>query len=880
MRRGKLISRTFGIAIVFLLIVAVLAPLFPLGVSDKNQISAQEGISHIIVHALNSEGIEIASIEGMDPYCVEIYDGDTLIGYGAHDNETYNKPIAISPGAHTIRVKFNGMVSEENINIQSGETKIITSEFSRISTNIELEYAGSASVSGAWSLPGGEQLQLYTDIDEDRGLFLIQCPLYVWLAPEAGHSEGTYSISGSYSIKLNGDFDLDLEADCTRSGGPFVEYQCYTSIRLVTMDSAASINIPPQDSFTDWYIQYNIDGTYPGARVNYFGGTDIPDVSSVEFIKYDSDAGQAIQGYNVNLLPASLSYTNLQFLWNCFFVCGIRFCQIHIGYGYDKNSVSESGSMDGLKISSVPYDLTGTGIKGLPVASFKLLMECESELFDLENPMVGGKVIFDASDSYDPDGGEILNYQWDFGDGTVINTPSPDYDPDREDVIYHVYQSPEEYTIKLTVTDDEWEIDWGYMILDLTLEVGDLLLWRSAWSGVPGEWTHIGMYAGIVNGQHSVVEARKLMSMDVYDHNVSGVHLYPLTDWSYSNDTTYVMATRVNTDLATRIAAVDFAESKEGQPYDTWSIFFNKKQANGNRWYCSELVWAAYLAASNGQINLDGYEHPIATEVVSPDEIALFSPHMEMIGEHKEIRPATIYTWAWDLLFGGAVYCPVDLIITDPDGLILSKQGSEIPGATYEEIDIDEDGELDDLFTIPERKIGDYLIQIIGESDASPTDTYSFEVSAGGETILLADNAQLGDIPSQGYIVRSTETEIRQIIPPEGCFIATAAYDTPMAEEIQILREFRDEYLLTNLLGQAFVDFYYKVSPPIAEFITDHPSLKPIVRVGLLPAVAMSTVVVNTTVGEKMIILGLLVFVSVVVAIWVIKRQSRDSKYT
>jgi len=108
------------------------------------------------------------------------------------------------------------------------------------------------------------------------------------------------------------------------------------------------------------------------------------------------------------------------------------------------------------------------------------------------------------------------------------------------------------------------------------------------------------------------------------------------------------------------------------------------------------------------------------------------------------------------------------------------------------------------------------------------------------------------------------------------CFIATAAYGTPMAEEIQILREFRDEYLLTNPLGQALVDFYYKVSPPIAEFITEHPSLKPIVRAGLMPAVAMSAVAVNTTPTEKMAIASLLVLISVGAA-WATKRRGQRS---
>jgi hypothetical protein len=115
---------------------------------------------------------------------------------------------------------------------------------------------------------------------------------------------------------------------------------------------------------------------------------------------------------------------------------------------------------------------------------------------------------------------------------------------------------------------------------------------------------------------------------------------------------------------------------------------------------------------------------------------------------------------------------------------------------------------------------------------------------------------------------------------PGGCFIATAAYGTPMAQEIEILREFRDEYLLTNPVGQALVDFYYRVSPPMAEFITEHPSLKPIVRAGLMPAVAMSTVAVNTTPAEKAAIIGLLVLVSVALAVWATRRRGRSPEHT
>ena len=70
-----------------------------------------------------------------------------------------------------------------------------------------------------------------------------------------------------------------------------------------------------------------------------------------------------------------------------------------------------------------------------------------------------------------------------------------------------------------------------------------------------------------------------------------------------------------------------------------------------------------------------------------------------------------------------------------------------------------------------------------------------------------------------------------------GCFIATAAYGSRLAPEVAMLREFRDRYLLANAPGQAFVEWYYRVSPPAAAFIAKHESLKTAVRWGLAPIV-------------------------------------------
>lgn len=70
-----------------------------------------------------------------------------------------------------------------------------------------------------------------------------------------------------------------------------------------------------------------------------------------------------------------------------------------------------------------------------------------------------------------------------------------------------------------------------------------------------------------------------------------------------------------------------------------------------------------------------------------------------------------------------------------------------------------------------------------------------------------------------------------------GCFIATAAFGSYLDPRVQVLRSFRDNYLLKNTLGQALVSYYYQVSPAIAAYIAKHESLRTATRWALTPIV-------------------------------------------
>lgn len=83
-------------------------------------------------------------------------------------------------------------------------------------------------------------------------------------------------------------------------------------------------------------------------------------------------------------------------------------------------------------------------------------------------------------------------------------------------------------------------------------------------------------------------------------------------------------------------------------------------------------------------------------------------------------------------------------------------------------------------------------------------------------------------------------TPMREFATVTPCFVATAAYGTPLAQEISVLRRFRDRHLVNNVLGRSFVDAYYTVGPKLASVIQDHEELRAASRALLTPLVALA----------------------------------------
>lgn len=113
---------------------------------------------------------------------------------------------------------------------------------------------------------------------------------------------------------------------------------------------------------------------------------------------------------------------------------------------------------------------------------------------------------------------------------------------------------------------------------------------------------------------------------------------------------------------------------------------------------------------------------------------------------------------------------PIDLIVTDPDGFIITPTTTiqtdeeylqEVPGELYyTENLLGDDGYPEDIVYWPVQKIGDYTIKVIPDSNAGLNAAYGLDFSVGNQTITLAQNTPISRIPPQGYGVTVASDQI------------------------------------------------------------------------------------------------------------------------
>jgi len=94
-----------------------------------------------------------------------------------------------------------------------------------------------------------------------------------------------------------------------------------------------------------------------------------------------------------------------------------------------------------------------------------------------------------------------------------------------------------------------------------------------------------------------------------------------------------------------------------------------------------------------------------------------------------------------------------------------------------------------------------------------------------------------------------------------GCLIATAAYGSEMAPQVQMLREIRDNQLMNTESGSAFMgafnELYYTFSPAIADMERENPMFKEVVKAGLTPMLSSLAIMDSAESESEVLGLGL-----------------------
>lgn len=142
---------------------------------------------------------------------------------------------------------------------------------------------------------------------------------------------------------------------------------------------------------------------------------------------------------------------------------------------------------------------------------------------------------------------------------------------------------------------------------------------------------------------------------------------------------------------------------------------------------------------------------------------------------------------------------------------------------------------------------------LIHTAIGSVTIPYEFQEEGEYEIIVDVETIVFQPIPSESAIF-TISIEKPQPQPKNGCLIATAAFGSELAPQVQFLREYRDSRIMTTAAGSSFLNvfnmIYYSFSPTIADLEKDNSVLQEFIRSGMAPLLGILQVAKVSSVGD------------------------------
>jgi hypothetical protein len=118
----------------------------------------------------------------------------------------------------------------------------------------------------------------------------------------------------------------------------------------------------------------------------------------------------------------------------------------------------------------------------------------------------------------------------------------------------------------------------------------------------------------------------------------------------------------------------------------------------------------------------------------------------------------------------------------------------------------------------------------------------------------------IGDNTGDDILIKKVDDVLMKKSDGGGCLIATAAFGSELAPQVQFLREIRDNTVLQTQSGTSFMtgfnQFYYSFSPTIADYERENPTFKEVVKITLTPLLTSLTLLQYADIDSESEMLG------------------------